>query len=311
MDIRILEYYIAICDGNTFSQVAERNFITRQAVSQAIQKLENECGAVLLKRDRRGVMPTPEGECVYTHARTIVLAQQEMLDDLKSIQGKGKKVVYIGAAKMVYLAFDSDLLQKFENDNPSFTLSVREGVPDTLIKALDHRSLDIAVFTSDKPLPGYSSVVLKRQPIMCVGKKADFPEYEDKLPANALAGKRLVCVAENSWAFDAMKMYMQKGNVHCSFTFAHSADLMANVHRIQISHNEVFISNGCGFPFLRVPVDLRVMELQGWDDSEPPPHADVRAFYYQDRDSPGIQYAISALQKHLYAQPLGERILRK
>ena len=55
MELKSLKVFVEIIRCQSFSQAAERLFLTQPAVSKAIAQLENELGCELFKRDRPDV----------------------------------------------------------------------------------------------------------------------------------------------------------------------------------------------------------------------------------------------------------------
>ena len=68
MDIRQLEYYIMVYEAGSFLRAAENSFISQQGISNSVAMLEEEIGAKLFQRTRRGLIPTASGETLYQFA---------------------------------------------------------------------------------------------------------------------------------------------------------------------------------------------------------------------------------------------------
>ena len=64
-----LEVFIAVAEEGSFSRAAERVFRTQSAVSQAVKKLEDELGSLLLDRQAAALVPTETGRAVLEYAR--------------------------------------------------------------------------------------------------------------------------------------------------------------------------------------------------------------------------------------------------
>src|SRR5688500_11629067 len=67
-----LRLFVDLVKEQSFTKVAERNYITQPAVSLSIQKLEDELGTKLLERTTRRVLITEEGRILYGYAREIL-----------------------------------------------------------------------------------------------------------------------------------------------------------------------------------------------------------------------------------------------
>ncbi len=74
-DIRRLEQFVAVAESDTLADAATRVFVTQQALSTAIRRLENELGVSLFNREHRGLTLTPAGEDLLRNARAILTAR--------------------------------------------------------------------------------------------------------------------------------------------------------------------------------------------------------------------------------------------
>ena len=72
MDIKVLRYFLRLCEGKSYAAVAAQAYVSKQAVSQSIQSLERTCGAPLFIRTSEGLVLTGEGEMLKKHAAVIV-----------------------------------------------------------------------------------------------------------------------------------------------------------------------------------------------------------------------------------------------
>ena len=69
MDINyeLYKMFYKVAKAGSFTRVAEENFISQSAVTQAMKKLENQLGGTLFIRAKTGVTLTPEGETLYEY----------------------------------------------------------------------------------------------------------------------------------------------------------------------------------------------------------------------------------------------------
>ena len=78
MNLRHLEYLLAVADTGSFSRAAERCHITQSALSRSIQTLEDDFGARLIDRMGKRNELTPFGQTVASRARRMVLDAVEL-----------------------------------------------------------------------------------------------------------------------------------------------------------------------------------------------------------------------------------------
>lgn len=72
LEIRLLRYYVVVAEELHFSRAAQRLFVSQQALSRDIARLEDRIGARLLDRTTRRVALTQAGESLLTRARELL-----------------------------------------------------------------------------------------------------------------------------------------------------------------------------------------------------------------------------------------------
>ena len=81
MNIRDLQYLVAVHDLNNFSKAAERCYVSQPTLSGQLKKLEEELGATLIERSTRQVLFTQLGEKIVDQARQLLA----MADNIKTL----------------------------------------------------------------------------------------------------------------------------------------------------------------------------------------------------------------------------------
>lgn len=72
MNMDQLKYYLAVVEQGSVNSVADRFFMTPQAINASLRKLEAEFDSPLLNRSKKGVVPTPQGLLFAEWAKNIV-----------------------------------------------------------------------------------------------------------------------------------------------------------------------------------------------------------------------------------------------
>jgi DNA-binding transcriptional LysR family regulator len=86
IDVRQLQYFVALSAEQTFARAAERQHITQSALSQQIARLERELGVQLFERSARGARLTSAG------SHLLPMAEQ-VLQDLRSLTARAASIV--------------------------------------------------------------------------------------------------------------------------------------------------------------------------------------------------------------------------
>lgn len=72
MDVRQLEYFLAVVDHGGVTRAAAALYISQPSLSQALRTFERSIGVTLFRRDGRGMVPTAEGAALVAPARRIL-----------------------------------------------------------------------------------------------------------------------------------------------------------------------------------------------------------------------------------------------
>ncbi|GAP01342.1 LysR substrate binding domain protein [Fructobacillus fructosus] len=104
MRIQDLEYYLALAELGSFSQVSKRFNISQPTVSLAMQRLEKELTSELIWRDpgHQKMAFTHPGQILLEHAKKIV---QEYQQAQVAIQKEAEQKFALGLSEMVDLAY--------------------------------------------------------------------------------------------------------------------------------------------------------------------------------------------------------------
>jgi len=80
VELRQLEYAVAVADELHFGRAAARLHVAQQSVSQQIQRLERELGGPLFQRTSRRVQLTAVGEAFIPQARDALAQARHALE---------------------------------------------------------------------------------------------------------------------------------------------------------------------------------------------------------------------------------------
>ncbi|WP_228785049.1 LysR family transcriptional regulator [Nocardia cyriacigeorgica] len=96
VELRQLEYFVAVADEGGFGRAAQRLSIVQSAVSQQISRLEREFGVPLFDRSRRHVQLTGAGTRLLAEARIVLAAAQRMRDVAADVAAGRDGVLRLG-----------------------------------------------------------------------------------------------------------------------------------------------------------------------------------------------------------------------
>lgn len=97
---RLNAFYQTVVDRN-FTKAASTLCITQSALSQRIQKLEEEVKSTLLIRRAAGVEPTESGRLLFEYIRNQIASEQDVLHMVQGHSGVAQGIVRIAAYSSV------------------------------------------------------------------------------------------------------------------------------------------------------------------------------------------------------------------
>ena len=147
MELRHLDTLLAIAEEGSFTAAADALATVQSNVSLQVRQLEEELGAELLVRSRRGAIPTECGEAVLERARRIRRELDSLRADLSMLQGLAAGEASFGivgtASRWVVPALVADL----RVHAPGVRLRVNEAASERLVAEVAAGELAQAVVT--------------------------------------------------------------------------------------------------------------------------------------------------------------------
>jgi transcriptional regulator, LysR family len=152
MSIRMLRTLIAVSEHGTFSAAAESVFLTHAAVSQQMQKLEEDFGIRLFDRSRRSPELTPLGQAFVSRARDVVAAYDGLA---LAVTGEGsvEGTIRLGAVPTTLIGLIPLAVTLLKRDFPALSVTIVPGLTTNLLQQVERGSLDAAVLTRPHVVP--------------------------------------------------------------------------------------------------------------------------------------------------------------
>lgn len=190
MELKQLQYFMAICEELHFSRAAEKMGVSAPNVSQQIRRLEEELGVLLLDRVGKTIVLTDAGAILHEHAAAVFRHLQQAGDaiaDLKQMQGGSLSIgVLPGDADLMFNA----LLLDFHQTYPTISLSLLETMKVTE-QVLD-RSIDIGVTIGPVIDERLTSIPLFHEEFSLAVHRNDPLAGENFIPLNRLRSMNMV-----------------------------------------------------------------------------------------------------------------------
>lgn len=152
MDTELLKTFLEVRRTRHFGKAAQNLYLTQAAVSARIRQLEDMLGVKLFIRSRNNIQLTSEGERLVPHAQTVLLAWSRARQELALETGQLSQL-HIGVRSGIWGPALQERLMRLHRDMPGLVLRTEGHMPDTGVKMLLDRTLDIAVLVDPPNLP--------------------------------------------------------------------------------------------------------------------------------------------------------------
>ena len=126
MDIRQIEYIIAIEQEHSISKAAEKLFLTQSALNQQLLKLEKELGTPLFERHKHSMIPTYAGRIYLNTAHLIADMKQETYRIIQDITKENTGEIAVAHTPEAGAALFSRIYPIFHRKYPNITFRIRE-----------------------------------------------------------------------------------------------------------------------------------------------------------------------------------------
>ena len=145
--------FMYAADTGSFTKAAERLNYTPSGVSQLVGALENETGLTLLRRTRKGVTLTPDGEILLPAVREFLEKENRIYELAAEVKGLLVGSVTIAAYSSISTHWLPAVIRDFEQDYPQIEIRLMEGIRQEVTRWLDEKKADIGFLSYQEPMP--------------------------------------------------------------------------------------------------------------------------------------------------------------
>lgn len=170
MNIKQLQYFISVAENLSFTKAAQKHYISQTAVTQQIKALEEYLDMTLLKRTKRHVELTPEGEFFLNEARSIVNHVSTSIIKTQEFHSGICGKLSIGTIMGYEKNSLSKYLKIFSHSHPNITLDIRCDGMTELFNLIEHNLMDIAfvINPEQQPLKSFNYKSIKHYSLVAV-----------------------------------------------------------------------------------------------------------------------------------------------
>jgi len=197
VNLRDLEYLVAVADHRHFGRAADACFVSQPTLSTQIRKLEAELGVTLIERGSRDAMLTPVGEQVVARARAVLRGVEELREIAARASDPEVGTLRLGAFPTLGPYLLPHVVPPLHQRFPRLELLLVEEKTEELLARLRAGQLDAALLALPVEEERFVvSELFEEQFVLAVPVGHALAEMPEPISTGSLAGHRLLLLED-------------------------------------------------------------------------------------------------------------------
>lgn len=237
MDIRVLEYFLAVAREESITKAAKVLSMTQPPLSRQLKELEDELGKQLFIRGNKKVTLTEEGILLRKRAEELIELMEKTKEEIRSSEERIHGTVLIGAGESDAVSFLARTARRFQMSHPDISYHLYSGDATSITEKLDHGLIDFGLLVEPVDISKYEYLRLPVKDTWGVLMRRDSPlAVKDQILAEDLWEKPLI-VSHQIYDSSELSSWFQRDIRKLHITAAY--ELLYNA-----TH---FVKSGCGY----------------------------------------------------------------
>lgn len=232
MELRVLQYFLAVAREQSISRAAEALHLTQPTLSRQLKDLEEELGKQLMIRGNRRITLTEEGVLLRRRGEEIMDLVQKTENEIVCADEVIAGDVYIGGGETDAVRLIARTAKVLQEQYPQVRFHISSGDASDVTDQLDKGLIDFGILIEPVDIEKYNFIkfpvqdtwgVLMRRDSSLAGKKQITPEdlWDKPLIVSRQAGKSAVL---SEW----MRRDLSKMHIVSTYNLVFNASLMVS-----------------------------------------------------------------------------------
>lgn len=214
MDIRILKYFVAVCEEGNITRAARVLHTSQPNLSKQLHDLELEIGKDLFVKGTKRIVLTDEGNLLRKRALEIIelfdKTENELMYSYQEVSGDVK----IGAAETDAMRLVAKAIKKTRNQYRGITFDITSGNADDAKERLNKGLIDFAIMIEPNNLDDYEYLEFPvKDQFVVVMRKDDELANKEYITSDDLNGKNIMCTKQIKHRGNLMNWLGDQSNV--------------------------------------------------------------------------------------------------
>lgn len=188
MDIRVLQYFLAVAREESITRAAETLNMTQPPLSRQLKDLEEEVGKQLLIRGSKKVTLTEDGMLLRKRAEEMIALMEKTKSELSSSDENISGEIHMGSGETEAVSTIAKVAKDLQEEYPLIRYHIYSGDAEHIVDRLDKGLIDFGLLVEPFDISKYDFIRLPVKDTWGVLMRKDSP----------LAEKESIC-AEDLW----------------------------------------------------------------------------------------------------------------
>lgn len=155
MDLNLSEikYFLEVCRTGNMTKAASRLGIAQPSLSLAIQKLENQLGAELFFRSRKGVELSIPGKKLLSQSQALIEMWEQVKSSTMSSANEATGMIRLGCHPSVALYTLPHFMPNFLKDNPGIHMELQHDISRVITQKVIDFQLEMGIVVNPQKNP--------------------------------------------------------------------------------------------------------------------------------------------------------------
>lgn len=231
MELRHLEYFVAVAEERHFTRAAERMRVAQSGLSASIRALERDLDAELFVRSTRRVELTDAGRALLAEAHRTLASAAAARDAVAAVRGLLRGSLTVGTEQCLGVIDLPPLLAAFRRAHPGVEIRLRHAGSGHVVEQIRLGRLNVGFVALPGPAPdGVRLVPLAAERMVLLCHPAHPLAERDTVDVAALAGEDFVDfsadwgarrVNDQTFAQVERRISVEVNDVHTLLDFVH------------------------------------------------------------------------------------------
>lgn len=154
-------------EQNSITKTAAIVFMSQPALSIRIQQIEARFGIRLVVRTKKGILFTPEGECIVQGSYDILRKIRSLEERIQNMGDRPRGILRIGASNFFTKYILPELLSRFKLQYPEVEYNVITGWSKDLVSLVYNNDVHLAFIRGDYEWSGERLLLFEEKVLIC------------------------------------------------------------------------------------------------------------------------------------------------